>query len=411
MSPRPKHRERRMVLYGLGALVLAIVAVSILVPSSADDDPAPTTYNTGSAGAKAAYLLMQDLGLDAVRWSAPAYDLSDLDPAHTTLVLTEPHVESRSMAAVQAEIETFLSRGGHVLATGRAGAYLLPGGQTAGPNHLYKTLCLTAPDAHSASDPLAQAGSLSIGDEVAWSAPASPDIDIAQRCGEDAVVVRMRHGAGEAIWWSSPMPLTNRGLHQDASLKLVLASLAPLPGGPARRILFDEYVHGEGVSIWDTARGLPLWPLALQAALAAMLLVLSFGRRNGPLRMPVTVPRTSPIEFAESMGRLYRSAGATRAATGGARRRLLTCLGERCGVPRAALRTDSPDAILASLHARYGGEWGAIGEHLRQATEAEYATLAPRSALALVRALDRDRRDLAAATRSIPRTDTTGVTS
>ena len=32
---------------------------------------------------------------------------------------------------------------------------------------------------------------------------------------------------------------------------------------------------------------------------AALLLILSFSRRNGPLRMPVNVPRTSPIEFAE----------------------------------------------------------------------------------------------------------------
>ena len=36
------------------------------------------------------------------------------------------------------------------------------------------------------------------------------------------------------------MPLTNRGLKEDASLKLVLASL----GGPERRVLFDEYFHG-----------------------------------------------------------------------------------------------------------------------------------------------------------------------
>ena len=162
---------------------------------------------------------------------------------------------------------------------------------------------------------------------------------IAQRCGTDAVVVRLTHGAGQAIWWSSAQPLTNRGLHNDASLKLLLASL---PTRPGERILFDEYFHGARTSLWENARGLPIAQLVWQTALVAVLLVLSFGRRNGPLRAPVTLPRTSPIEFAESMGRLYRAADATQAATEGARKRLLLFLAERCGVPRLTLPLRRP---------------------------------------------------------------------
>ena len=131
------------------------------------------------------------------------------------------------------------------------------------------------------------------------------------------------------------MPLTNRGLKEDASLKLVLASV----GGPDRSVLFDEYFHGERASLWDTAKGLPMRQIAWQCAAVAVLLVLSFGRRNGPLRLPARLPRSSPLEFAESMGRLYRKAGATQAAVDGARRRLLKFLEEQCGVPREVLRS------------------------------------------------------------------------
>lgn len=186
------------------------------------------------------------------------------------------------------------------------------------------------------------------------------------------------------------MPLTNRGLKEDASLRLVLASL----GVPGRRVLFDEYFHGERATLWDTAKGLPIAQLSWQCALVALLLVLSYGRRNGPLRMPARLPRSSPLEFAESMGRLYRKAGATHAAVDGARRRLLKFLEEQCGVPREVLRS-SPQAVVATVEERLGGNWDRLGAHLTQAAEAEHNPVTLASTLELVKALDRDQRDLA----------------
>src|SRR3981189_2504322 len=90
------------------------------------------------------------------------------------------------------------------------------------------------------------------------------------------------------------------------------------------------------------------------SAAVALLLVLSFGRRNGPLRLPVRLPRSSPLEFAESMGRLYGKAGGTQAAVDGARRRLLKFLEEQCGVPREVLRS-TPQAIVEAVEERLGG--------------------------------------------------------
>jgi hypothetical protein len=100
------------------------------------------------------------------------------------------------------------------------------------------------------------------------------------------------------------------------------------------------------------------------------------------------------------MGRLYRSARATSAATDGARRRLLAFLTDRCSVPRETIRANSPAAIVDTLQTRFGGDWSRIADHLTQATEADFANLAPRSALDLVRALNQDQFDLAAAARA-----------
>jgi hypothetical protein len=241
---------------------------------------------------------------------------------------------------------------------------------------------------------LARVGKVSLADNVRWAA-LGPAFRVSQLCGDDAVVVSYKYGAGQAIWWSSPMPMTNRGLKEDASLKLVLASV----GGTDRRVLFDEYFHGERASLWETTKGLPIWQITWQCIAVAVLLLLSFGRRSGPLRLPVRLPRSSPLEFAESMGRLYRKAGATQAAVDGARRRVLKFLEEQCGVPRDVLRS-TPQAIVEAVEERLGGRWNRIGEHLLQASETEHQAVTLASTLELVKALDRDQRDLAEQIRS-----------
>jgi hypothetical protein len=270
-----------------------------------------------------------------------------------------------------------------VLDTG--GETLLPEGRTHGPTVAHSQLCYTTAEGQG---PLAQAGQVSFQDSGAWDEKASklgPKLHVEQRCGDDAVVVSYAVGKGEAIWWSSTLPLSNRGLHEDASLRLVLATV----GAPGRTVLFDEFFHGEEGGRWSMTKGLPLWWMLGQFGLIGVLLVFSFSRRNGPLRSPVTVPRTSPAEFAESMGHLYERAGATSAATGMARRRLLRFLQTAGGVPRATI-DEGPAAIAEGLRERFGGEWSGLRKHLADAAEAEHGEIAPRSALKLVQALDED---------------------
>ena len=88
-------RDQRIVLGILGAMVVLIVIFSILSPANEDDNPLATTYNSGSAGTKAAYLVLGELGYGAERWEAPPDDLANVDAAKTTLILAEPNGSDR----------------------------------------------------------------------------------------------------------------------------------------------------------------------------------------------------------------------------------------------------------------------------------------------------------------------------
>jgi hypothetical protein len=357
-----------------------IVVSGFYAPARVDDDPVPSTWNSGSRGAKAAYLLLGQLGYATARWDSPAAALSEKDAAHTTLVLAE--AELSDINKEKAGIAAFLNRGGRVVATGAASALMLPDSHPGAPGHLYTALCYTTPRSLS---PLARAGQIAMPVPIRWKlSDADVDVDVDEACGEDAVVVHYPVGAGEVVWWSSPAPLSNRGLRDDADLRLLLASV----GAPGRTVLFDEYIHGAREGLWATASGTPVWALCWQLAAVALLLVLSFGRRNGPLRALARAPRTSPLEFAESMGALYQKAGAADVATSAAERRLMDFLRHEGGIPQETLRA-APDVIAAAVAARFFYTMPDFAVDLKASREAEFNHLSAKGALELVRRIDR----------------------
>ena len=378
MSAADNKSDRKMLLILSGIMVLVVLVVCLFAPAAADEDTQPTTYNSGSAGAKAAFLTLQGLGREVERWDRPTHEIDSVDAARTTLVLTQPIVSAAQVKGIAAELKQFMERGGRVLLTDAPGV-LLPEGDTGPPSFFQKGLCYTTPEGPGE---LARAGQVEISERLRWTA-TGPQFRIEQRCGSDAVVVRYPVGKGEAIWWGSSTPLSNAGLKSDANLKLLLASI-----GDGRAVLFDEYLHtphGET----DATKGLPLRWLEVQGVVLFVLLVLSFSRRKGPLRLPVILPRSSPVEFAESMGDLYAKAGATGAATAAAQRRLLRMLQREAGVAKATIDL-GPQAVSEALQTRLGGDWTRLAEHLREAGEVADTEITPRSALALVRALAED---------------------
>lgn len=398
MSKRASISDRRVLLIVCGALLLLIVAVSVLAPQSGENDPRPTTTNNGPHGAKAAYLTLEALGRKTTEWNHPLAalndELSDAEVARTTLILAAPEYDATQEKELAAQVKRFLERGGRVLATGPSGADLLPDSSVSAPGVLNAGLCHTTPEGPGL---LARAGSVEMEESLRWASD-DPQFRVEQRCGSDAVVVRYavstppgkerlpgaQAGKGEAVWWSSASPLENAELKQDADLRLLLASV-----GEGRDVIFDDALHEAARSLWDTAKGLPLNWLSLQAALLFALLIVSFSRRRGPVRSPVTLPRSSPIEFATSMGDLYEKAAASSAATEAAKRRLLRVLTREAGVPQGTIE-EGPDAIAEALRERLGGDWSRARDHLREAKTAQHETIAMHSALSLVRALNED---------------------
>jgi hypothetical protein len=251
--------DQRLLAWLGAAILVLIVLISVLAPSAGEDDPKPSTYNHGPHGVKAAYLTLGKLGWTTVRWTRPLNELDTLDARQTTLVLADPTFDMTERNALSADVQAFLDRGGHVLATGATGALLLPHGATKAPSVLHSGLCMTTPEGPG---PLAQAGSVELDESVQW-AGAGPLYRVAQRCGIDPVVVRYPVGNGEVVWWSSAGPMENAELKQDTDLKLLLASLDD--GADARRqVVFDEALHGVERSLWDA--------LDLAAVVAALRL-------------------------------------------------------------------------------------------------------------------------------------------
>jgi len=366
------------ILIGITLAVMAVIIVgAFFAPARQDNDPTPSTDNSGAQGAKAAWLLLSQLGYRTERWDRPARDLSEVDAQHTTLILAD--AQPLVVLKEKAGIAEFLKHGGQILATGAASAAMLPESHVGPPNHIYTDLCYTTPQGLSS---LARAGRIGMSIPVRWNSD-DPSVRIDQACGEDSVVVHYAVGKGEVTWWSSSVPLSNRGLKDDASLKLFLASI----GSRERLILFDEYIHGARTDLWATAAGTPVVALGWQLAAIAALLIFSFGRRNGPLRTLIRAPRTSPLEFAESMGDLYRRAGAVNVATGCAERRLFHFLEYEGGIPRETLRS-SPEIIAEAVAQRFHYASPGFTADLKATQQAEFAKYSARSGLELVKRVD-----------------------
>jgi hypothetical protein len=384
LSKRIAISDRKLLWSVCGVMLALIVAMAIVRPAESPDDPRPTTTNTGPQGAKAAFLLLQRLGRTTSQWNHPLAEfndgMEDAQAERTTLVLAAPQYDQMELPRLRTELERFLNRGGRVLATGPTGAALLPGGETKMPGIAQPQVCQTTPEGRGE---LARVGNVEMAEGAQWSSDAA-NFEVEQRCGMDAVVVRYGSGKGEAIWWASAGPLENAELKNDADLGLLLATV-----GHGRDVVFDESLHGATKTMWDTAKGLPLGWILLQALLLFVLLIVSFSRRRGPVRSPVLLPRSSPVEFATSMGDLYEKAAASSAATEAAKRRLLRIVVREAGVAHGTVE-DGPEAIAEALQVRLGGDWSGVRDHLREAGRVQRETIAMGSALALVRVLSED---------------------
>ncbi len=298
-------KDRKILLWSLGiALALAVTTGFLMPREDSNENPLPSTYLSGQHGARAAYETLLRSGYPIERWEQPLSELAATAGPQTVVILAQPY--SNEPADIKA-VRQIVERGGRVLATGFWGGFILPGEASQTPPDFHFAACQLEPEG---LDKLSDSGEVWMVPEATWKV-GNPAARVEYSCAGHPAVVEYNWGKGHIVWWASSTPLENGSLSRANNLELLLNSLGPVAG---RHFYWDESLHGDVRTAWDYAGG-PAWTaLWIGLPLLGLLIVLSFSRRSGPVRDLPPPARTTPIEFLEALGSLYRKADAASTA-------------------------------------------------------------------------------------------------
>jgi hypothetical protein len=321
------------------AILLALVVAAVLLGAATPGPrgPASSSYATSPQGVAAWASLLERSG-HPVRRLRTRLDDAPLDPG-ATLVLLDPDPLADGEAVA---LRRFLRDGGSaVLGGAQAGDWVQ---QVVGG----------VPDLRPVGDrrapalaPVAQTRGVTAL-EAAGDAVFADGGRLLPVAGGRAGALALADGSGggRVTVLADASPLQNRllGRADNAAFALDLA------GGDGRPVVFSELHHGYG----RTGLGaLPVrWKVALVlAALAALGLMVSRGRRLGPAEAPareLPPPRRAYVDaLADALGRTRRPGEAAAPVRARARRTI---------TGRAGLAADAPDADVRAAALRLGLE-------------------------------------------------------
>lgn len=369
-------KDRKLLLWCVGFAIALAGAAGFLLPSSSDNDnPIPSTYLSGRHGALAAYEMLVRAGFPVERWERPLAELAATADPHTVVIFAEPFTrETEEIRAVR----QILERGGRVLATGFWGGYLLPGGAAAPSREFSFAACQLEPEG---IDALASSGEIWMAPKATWQV-GKPSDRVQYSCAGQPAVVEYNWGSGHVVWWASSTPLENASINRAQNLNLLLNSIGPREGN---HFYWDESLHGEIRTSWSFVGGPALTLLRIGMPVLGLLVLFSFSRRSGPLRELPAAVRTTPIEFVEALGSLYRNAGAASTALAiaweGFRRQAAGLCGMRSQRMEAA-------ELAAALRRRFPAADEALETDLMACEQAAASdAVEPREALRMVQVL------------------------
>jgi Domain of unknown function (DUF4350) len=384
-------RDRRLLLWSLGIAVVVAALTGFLLPNANNDDNrVPSTYLSGQHGAMAAYETLVRSGYPVERWERPLGELAAVAGPDTVVIFAEPFTrESDDIKAVRQIVE----RGGRVISTGFWGGFILPGDSADPPGDFSFAACKLEPEG---LDPMAGSGEVWMIPEATWQV-GRPSDRVQYSCAGQPAVVEYDWGKGHVVWWASSTPLENGSLARANNLDFFLNSLGPRVG---RHFYWDESLHGEVRSEWSFVNGPALWLLRLGLPVLALLVLLSFSRRSGPVRELPPPVRATPIEFIDALGSLYRDAGAASTAVSIAWERFRRHALQSAAADRLRGQRMSAAELSAVLRRRFPNADPELeGDLLVCEAGAEDEALSPREALRLVQLLDRHAASLDAAAR------------
>ena len=339
--PARLDRTDRSILIGTVILVVVLGIATAVLGTSRERGRAgyPSSYSTQWDGAKAAYLLLERLGYDVGRWNESPTSLGT-DARDQVLVLADPIQPPTSEET--AALRQFLQNGGRIVATGERAAAFLPSAEMFDESDDLEEIAFQA-QVHT---PLtADAGEITMAPPFEWHPHAGNQV-VAYGNSQTAAVVTYPVGAGRVVWWGSPSPLTNRSIKESGNVMLLLNSI----GDSRRRVLWDEYFHGARGDLLSYVAKTPLPWVCVQIALAMLLILATYSRRYGTIRMPGKFSRLSPLEFVDTLGSLYNTAHAGSAAVRVAYQRFRFQITRQLG-----LAGNAPAAEIAKSSARMLG--------------------------------------------------------
>lgn len=379
-------QDRRLLMgCAITVVVLAVVTGILLPNSDNDENRLPSTYLSGQHGAMAAYETLVRGGYSVERWERPLPELAATAGPGTVVIFAEPF--TREVEEIKA-VRQIVERGGRVLATGFWGGYLVPGASPDTPKEFNFAACRLEPEG---LDPLAGSGEVWMVPEATWQV-GRPSDRVQYSCAGQPAVVEYNWGQGHVVWWASATPLENGSLARAHDLDLLLNSLGPKDG---HHFYWDESLHGEMRSDWSFASGPALTMLRSGLLVLAVLVLLSFSRRSGPVRELQAPPRATPVEFIDALGSLYRNAGAASTAVSIAWERFRRHALRLCG-----MRGQKMDAaeLAAVVRRRFPATSPNLESDLAKCEESmRDETLNPREALSLVQLMERHLSELDAA--------------
>src|ERR1051326_4928550 len=295
--------DRRLLTWAALLLLPLIIALAFLSQEE-EESYVPSTYSAQTRGAKAAYLLLEDLGYRVERWEQSPTELP-VQPVHTVLVLAgsyrPPSPQEKNA------LQTYLSQGGKILATGSNVWMYLPRAETeyeplpAPTWKEYQPQLLT---------PITRGGAIQMSPGAYWK-DSSTAILVHYADENRPIVVSYKVGKGEVIWWAASTPLTNAAVNKSGNLALLLNSLG---SATSVQVFWDEYFHGYRSSFSGYFYEKPVIYGVLQCLLVFIALLFTFPRRNGPIHPLPEPSRLSPLEFVHTLGRLYHRAHAAHSA-------------------------------------------------------------------------------------------------
>lgn len=337
MPPR-RTREVAVGVAGLALVIALSTMVTVLSPPASDGLAPGSSFSLDPDGSAAAYATLQSLGYQVTRSFEAIATLAPA-PSSTVLILADP--KEPASAGDRRALQTFVSAGGTVLVTGCLAASFLSDGGAAKPPDLAAGFDEEPFTAAFPSPLTAGARQISMN---RLCAPGDLDAKYTPLYGDSSgsVVWAARIGKGLAVLWAGTTPIVNRAIDEPGHLELLLNLVGPAD----RAILWDEFYHGQRRSLYSYAKLTPLPWLLAQAGLIAAVAAAMFVRRRAPVLDRFVEPRTSPLEFVDTMAGLYARAGTAGDAVATARARLRRLLLDATG-----LASSVDDARLAAAAA------------------------------------------------------------